>query len=191
MNYEELDYSPDVKVYHILEFLCDVVGFKKVREALKHPLEGMKLAAYYGCLLSRPENIGFDDVENPSSIDDLIKAMGAQNVDYPHKVECCGSYETVTSPAHVAERTYQIVGAAAAAGALAILTSCPLCLYNLDSRQQLAKKSHGDLKSLPVLYVTQPLALAFGLDPELARFENSCVDPKPLFEKLLSPVKQE
>ncbi len=181
MNHEELDYAPDVKVYHFLEFLRDVVGFEKVRQGIKHPLEGMKLAAYYGCLLTRPETIGFDDVEDPTSIDELIKAMGAQPVDYPHKVECCGSYETVTSPAHVAERTYQIVSSAAAAGAQAILTSCPLCLYNLDSRQELARKSHGDLKPLPVLYVTQPLALAFGLDPELCRFDKNYVDPGPLF----------
>jgi heterodisulfide reductase subunit B len=182
MNHEELDYTPDVKVYHLLEFLRDVVGFDKVRSCIKQPLEGMKLAAYYGCLLTRPETLGFDDTENPVSIDKLIEAMGAESVDYPYKLECCGSYETVTAPAEVAERTYRIVSSAAAAGAQAILTSCPLCFYNLDSRQELAKKSHGDLKPLPVLYLTQPLALAFGLDPGLCRFDKNYVDPGPLFE---------
>ena len=186
MNREETDYTPDVKVYHLLELLRDVVGFDKVREAVKLPLEGMKLAAYYGCLLTRPESLGFDDTEDPTSIDNLIKAMGAEPVDYPYKLECCGSYETVTAPAHIAERTYRIVGSAAAAGAQAIVTSCPLCFYNLDSRQKLAKKNHSDLKPIPVLYLTQPLALAFGLDPRLCRFEKCYVDPKPLFEKLLS-----
>lgn len=182
MDREELDYTPDVKVYHLLEFMRDVVGFDKVRAALKHPLEGMKLAAYYGCLLTRPETLGFDDLEEPTSIDQLIEAMGAEPVDYPYKVECCGSYETVTVPADVAERTYRIISSAVRAGAQAILTSCPLCFYNLDARQELAKKSHGDLKPLPVLYLTQPLAIALGLDPALCRFENSFVDPKPLFE---------
>ena len=191
MNHEELDYAADVKVYHLLEYMRDVVGYDRLREAVTRPLEGLRLAAYYGCLLSRPENLGFDDVENPPSMDELIKVMGAEPVDYPHKVECCGSYETVTSPAHVAERTYRIVGSAAAAGAQGILTSCPLCLYNLDSRQELAKKSHGDLKPMPVLYLTQPLALACGLDPDLAGFERCFIDPKPLFENFLSPEEQE
>ncbi len=187
MNREETDYVPDVKVYHLLEFLRDEVGFDKVRERVSRPLEGLKLAAYYGCLLTRPETLGFDDVEDPTSMDDLIKAMGAQPVQYAFKLECCGSYETVASPADVAERTYAIIGSAVSAGAQAIVTSCPLCFYNLDSRQELAKKAHGDLKSIPVLYLTQPLAVAFGLDPELCRFDKCHVDPKPIFEKLLSP----
>ena len=187
MNREETDYTPDIKVYHLLEFLRDEVGFDKVREKATQPLEGIKLAAYYGCLLTRPETLGFDDIEDPTSIDDLIRAMGAEPVDYPYKLECCGSYETVTTPADVAERTYAIVNSAASAGAQAILTSCPLCFYNLDSRQEIAKKAHGDLKSVPVLYLTQPLAVAFGLDPEICRFDKCHIDPKPVFEKLLSP----
>lgn len=188
MNREELDYTADIKVYNLLEFLRDVVGYDRIKEKVKQPLKGMKLAAYYGCLLTRPETLGFDDVEDPSSMDELIKVMGAEPVNYPYKVECCGSYETVTNPADVAERTYRIINSAAAAGAQAILTSCPLCFYNLDSRQELAKKSHGDLKPLPVLYVTQPLALAFGLDQQLCRFEKSHIDPKPLFDKFLLPA---
>jgi heterodisulfide reductase subunit B len=188
MNHEELDYTPEVKVYNLLEFLRDVAGFDKVKEKVKQPLEGMKFAAYYGCLLTRPETLGFDDVEDPTSMDDLIRAMGAEPVSYPYKVECCGSYETVTNPADVAERTYRIIGSATSAGAQAILTSCPLCFYNLDSRQEMAKKNHGDLKQLPVLYITQPLALAFGLDPQLCRFDKCHIDPKPLFEKFLSPA---
>jgi heterodisulfide reductase subunit B len=186
MNREEMEYTPDVRVCHLLQYLRDDVGFDAVSKAVKRPLEGLKLAAYYGCLLTRPETLGFDDVENPRSMDDLIGAMGAQPVEYPYKLECCGSYETVTVPADVAERTYRIVKSAGAAGAQAILTSCPLCFYNLDSRQDLARKSHSDLKQIPILYLTQPLALAFGLSPELCRFERSHVDPRPLFEKFLS-----
>lgn len=186
MNREDVDYKPDVKVYHLLEYLRDVVGMERIKETATHPLEDMKLAAYYGCLLTRPETLGFDDLENPTSIDQLIEAMGATPVDYAYKLECCGSYETVSAPADVAERTYRILKSASSAGAQAILTSCPLCFYNLDARQELARKGHGDLKPLPVLYLTQPLALAFGLDPQLCSFERAYVDPKPLFERMLS-----
>lgn len=187
MNLEATDYTPDIRVYHLLEFLRDEIGLDRVREKVKQPLHGLKLAPYYGCLLTRPETLGFDDVEDPTSIDDLIGVMGAEPVDYPYKLECCGSYETVTTPADVAERTYRIVASASSAGAQAILTSCPLCFYNLDSRQELAKKAHGDLKSIPVLYLTQPLAVAFGFGTDLCLFDKCHVDPKPVFEKLLSP----
>jgi len=187
MNREEVDYTSDVKVYHLLEYMRDEIGFDAIKKAVKLPLEGMKLAAYYGCLLTRPETLGFDDVENPTSLDKLISAMGAEPVKYAYKTECCGSYETVSAPAAVAERTYSIVKSAASAGAQAILTSCPLCFYNLDSRQKLAKKSHGDLKEMPIMYITQPLAVAFGLDQEICRFERNQIKPDSLFEKLMSP----
>lgn len=187
MNRENVDYSPDVKVYHLLEYLRDMVGYDNIRKTVKQPLEGIKLAAYYGCLLTRPETLGFDDLENPTSIDELIKAMGAVPVEYGYKTECCGSYETVSSPTTVAERTYSIVKSAANAGAQAILTSCPLCLYNLDSRQKLAKKAHSDLKEMPIMYITQPLALSFGLELEFCHFDRNYINPGSLFEKILSP----
>ena len=188
MDTETTKYAADVKVYHILEYLRDAVGFARVRSALKRPLEGVKLAPYYGCLLTRPETLGFDDVENPTSLESLIEAMGATAVDHPYRLECCGSYETVTSPDEVARRAYLIVSSAAAAGARAILTSCPLCLYNLDSRQELARNTHPDLKEMPVLYLTQPLALSLGLDSALCKFERNRVAPGHVFEKMPSPV---
>ncbi|MFH1421675.1 MAG: CoB--CoM heterodisulfide reductase iron-sulfur subunit B family protein [Planctomycetota bacterium] len=179
---EAIQYQGDVKVLHILEFLRDVVGFSNIKEKVKKPLTGLKVACYWGCLLTRPENVGFDDVENPSSMEKLISILGAEPVTFPFKMECCGSYETVANPDAVAERTYRIVSSASRNGADIIITSCPLCEFNLDERQKEARSLHGDLVQIPVLYITQLLSIALGLGSEVCRFEKHLVDPKPVLQ---------
>jgi heterodisulfide reductase subunit B len=164
MENETSKYEGKVKVAHLLEVLRDIVGVETLKDKANGKLKGLKLAPYYGCMLLRPDGIGIDDVENPSIFETIIASLGAEPVEFALRTECCGSYQTVETPEVVAERTYAIVSAAQEAGADALVVSCPLCAFNLDQRQALARKQHTELQSLPVLYIGEVLAMALGIE---------------------------
>ena len=147
-------YAGETEVYHYLEMLRDLVGFDKVKEKVVNSLKGKKIAAYYGCLLLRPNKVmRMDDPENPTIIEDLIRAMGADAVIYARRNECCGGYISVESPEAAKKNSSAIVENAKAAGAEMIITACPLCKYNLE-------KNGADI---PVVYFTEILAEALGV----------------------------
>ena len=150
-------YNGETKVLHYLELLRDVVGFDKVKEKVVNSLGGKKVAAYYGCLLLRPGKVmAMDDVENPTIIEDLIKALGGEPVVYPYRNECCGGYVTMENPDLAKKKSKTVTESAKNGGAEVILTACPLCKYNLD-------KNGTDV---PVVYLTELLAEAFGVKEE-------------------------
>ena len=147
-------YNGQTEVYHYLEMLRDLVGFDKVKECVVNSLKGKKIAAYYGCLLLRPSKVmRMDDPENPTIIEDLIRALGADAVVYARRNECCGAYVSVESPESAKRNASAIIENAKAAGAEMIITACPLCKYNLI-------KSGADI---PVVYFTELLAEALGV----------------------------
>jgi heterodisulfide reductase subunit B len=183
MDREELQYEGDVQVYHLLEFLKDDIGFEAVAEKVVKPLKELKVASYYGCLLVRPKEIGFDDMENPTILDDLMEALGADPVDFPYKTECCGAYQTVDKPEIIADRTNQILTSAREHGAEVVVVSCPLCAFNLDQRQKQTAEIYPEFKHIPVLYFTQPLAIALGCSEETLRFDLNFIDPKPVLKE--------
>jgi len=179
----EPDYEGTVEVVHFLEILRDVIGFDKVREKVKKPLNGLKVSAYYGCTLLRPKEVGIDDAESPTIMEELIKALGGEVADNPYKSLCCGSYHTVGGNKEiVAERAYKIINGARRNGADLLITSCPLCAFNLDNRQELTKRMHPEFEKMPVLYFTQLMSLAFGKEKE-AGFDDNFVDPRPLLKE--------
>ena len=176
------DYEGDLEVLDLLQLLRDEIGFARIAAAVKRPLAGLKVAAYYGCMVLRPPvEVAYDDPEHPRALDDLLGALGAEAVDYPHKGECCGAYLAVKSPEVTAEMCYTILAAAQRSGAQALATNCPLCQFNLD-RQQLKLRERG-LSPVPVLYFTQLLALALGLGGEGFDLDKHYIDPRPLLEK--------
>ena len=147
-------YNGETEVYHYLELLRDTVGFDKVKEKVTNSLKGKKIAAYYGCLLLRPGKVmQMDDPENPTIMEDLIRALGADAVIYARRNECCGAYVSVESPESAKRNANAIVENAKAAGAEMIITACPLCKYNLV-------KNGADI---PVVYFTELLAEALGV----------------------------
>jgi heterodisulfide reductase subunit B len=147
-------YNGEAKVYHYLEMLRDLVGFDKVKEKVVHSLSGKKIAAYYGCLLLRPGKVmRMDDPENPTIMEDLIRALGAEAVIYARRNECCGGYISAESPESAKRNSNAIIENAKAAGAEMIVTACPLCKYNLE-------KNGADI---PVVYFTELLAEALGV----------------------------
>jgi heterodisulfide reductase subunit B len=177
---EEKDYIGNVSVLHLLEFLRDDVGFDKIKDKVKRPLYDLKLSAYYGCLLLRPEGVGIDDIENPKVMEDIIETLGGKAVESPFRAECCGSYHTVDDIEPVVERTKMIIDDSNNRGAEAIVVSCPLCFFNLDYRQKDVKIKYRDFNSIPVFYFTQILAIALGLDETKCNFHEHFVDPRPL-----------
>ncbi len=179
----ENDYKGTVKVLHFLEFLRDEVGFDVLKKMVKNPLKGMKLMPYYGCMLLRPREVSIDDAEEPTIMKDLFTALGAEVIDNPFKIECCGSYHTIEEKNIVSNRAYRITKFAVDRGSDAIVLSCPLCRYNLDVRGKEAEKIYNNYKQVPVYYYTQLIAVALGLDPKCCGFGDHAVDPVLLLKK--------
>ena len=147
-------YSGETEVYHYLEMLRDLVGFDALKEKVVNSLKGKKIAAYYGCLLLRPNSVmRMDDPENPTIMEDFIRALGAEAVVYARRNECCGGYISVESPEAAKKNSNAIVENAKSHGAEMIITACPLCKYNLV-------KNGADI---PVVYFTELLAEALGV----------------------------
>lgn len=152
----EIPYEGDTTVLHYLEVLRDRIGFDKIAEAVKKPLIDKKIGAYYGCMLLRPgKEMQMDDPENPTILEDFIRAIGAQPVYYAQRNECCGGYQTLENKSQAQKRATTVVENAATAGAEMLITACPLCLYNLAQNAE---------NPLPVLYFTELLAQALGLE---------------------------
>ena len=170
-----------VRVVHFLEVLRDDVGWEALAERVTRPLTGLRVAPYYGCLLLRPyEEIGLDDPEAPTILHDLVRALGAEAVDFPFNIECCGSYLTVKEPAVSETLSQEIVASARTCGAQVIVTACPLCQFNLDYPQRETETGRtGD--EIPVLYFTQLMAIALGLPEGDWGLEDHYVSARQLF----------
>jgi len=175
------DYDGQTQVLHLLEILARDVGMTKIAEHVKHPLRGLKVVPYYGCLLARPPEVTkFDDPENPTLMDKVLQAAGATVVTWPHKTECCGAGYSITDASVVRRLTREILVMAKAAGADCIATACPLCQLNLDLRQKDTEKEAGEQFGLPVFYFTQLLGLAFGIPRKKLGLRSLVVSPSKL-----------
>ena len=160
-NYMQLEepYAGETEVLHFLEVLRDKVGFDQLKEKVVNPLTGKKIGAYYGCLLLRPsKELGFDDPENPTIIEDFIRALGAEPVIYAMRNECCGGYCTIENKTYATKQVDKIMDNARNCGAEMLITACPLCMYNLK---------HNANNGLPVFYFTELLAEALGLKEDV------------------------
>ncbi|MBS7641326.1 MAG: CoB--CoM heterodisulfide reductase iron-sulfur subunit B family protein [Candidatus Bathyarchaeia archaeon] len=180
------DYSGEVKVYHFLEFIRDKIGFDKLSDLVKVNFRGLRIAPYYGCLLLRPyEEIRLDNPENPTIFEDFLASLGCEPIDFPYKIECCGSYLGAVSLDAVIEHSYAIIRSALKSGAEAIATACPLCHFNLDQMQGRIKERYRDVSDTPILYFTQLLAISLDIKEALG-FEQHYIDPRPWLMKKLS-----
>jgi len=185
VDFLEQQYDGNVKVVHMLELIRDEIGFETVRQKVVRPLKGLRVAPYYGCLLLRPpKEIGLDDPEDPTVMEQLLEALGCQVVDFPRKVECCGSFMIVNKPELSAQCSETILRSASNLGAQLLVTSCPLCQFNLDWQQMRMLESDGEISPVPVIYFTQLMALAMGAEPHMLGFEHHLVDPRPTVMEL-------
>jgi heterodisulfide reductase subunit B len=151
-----------VRVINALEYAAEFL--MPALAARVKPLAGLRLAPYYGCLLVRPpKHMAFDDAEDPQSMDNVIKSLGAEVADWEFKVECCGGGHSLSRTDIVLRLSSAILDAARSAGAHAIVTACPMCHSNLDMRQMDILAAARSCAPVPIYYLTQIIGLATGL----------------------------
>ena len=175
-----------METYSVLQAIVENVGVENIASRVTYPLEGIKVVTYYGCLLSRPAHVAkFDDPENPVSLDNIMKALGAEVLPFALKTECCGAAMGIPDVNIPGSLSGRILDTAKAVGAEAVVTACPLCHMNLDLRQrQAARISKKSFFGLPVFYYTQLIALAFGLPKNAMRLDKLAGHPYPLLDKI-------
>jgi len=169
----EKPYTGETPVVHYLEMLRDDVGFDEIRRRVVKPFKDMKIAAYYGCMLLRPSAVmQFDNPENPSIMEDFISAVGGMPVKYPYRNECCGGYLAIEDRDAAQKASGNVLQYAVQNGADALITACPLCLYNLNENGAAAINKNNKFnnlnKKIPVYYFTELLAIALGVKQEEA-----------------------
>ena len=180
-------YEGSVKSMSVLQALVEQVGIDAIAAAVRRPLNGLRLAPYYGCIMNRPPDVmQFDNPENPTSMDNILIALGAEVVPFPLKVECCGASYGVPRKDIVGRLSGKLLSCAADAGAEAMVVACPMCQMNLDLRQEQLSRAMGVKFRLPVLYFTQVMGFAMQLPEERLGLNKLCVDPMPALSKVLA-----
>ncbi|MBN1516519.1 CoB--CoM heterodisulfide reductase iron-sulfur subunit B family protein [Candidatus Sumerlaeota bacterium] len=179
-------YAGETPVRHVLDVLVNEYTVERVRSRISKPLSGLRVASYYGCLLSRPpEVVAFDNPEHPTCMDELIDAAGGEPVDWPYKTECCGASLSLSNANIVGRLSHRLLAMAVEAGADCIAVACPLCQMNLDMRQADAN-AHGKLPPTPALYITQLLGLALGLKPDDLGLNALTINANAVLKKISS-----
>ncbi len=173
---ESNGYKGSVTNRHVLDYFMDDVGLDAIKEKVKTPLEGLKVACYYGCLTRLP-GVNLDSVEHPEMMDTIVKALGAEVVDWAHKTECCGASLSITRTEIALRLGREILEAAQRVGADCVAVVCPLCQSNLDVRQAGINRKYKTRFSLPIMYLTQLMGVAFGVPKSQLGFEKHVVAP--------------
>jgi len=174
----------DSNVKHLLEILAKDFGLDRLAAAVNRPLAGLKVACYYGCLLTRPTDVpNLDCTEAPTIMERVIESVGAETVTWTHRLECCGANFTISRPGVVIQLTNAILESAKAAGADCIMVGCPLCHGNLDIRQKEIEGVYNTSYGLPVFYLTQLVGLSVGLGADKLGLDAMMVNPMPLLKE--------
>jgi heterodisulfide reductase subunit B len=181
-----LHYTPgSVKTRHLLHVVMEDIGLEAVAEKVSKPLYNLRVAPYYGCLIVRPGYQGkFDDPEYPTSLDNLMKKLGAEVVDFPLKAHCCGGHMTQISERVALDLIYRLLKNATDYQVDMIVTLCPMCQLNLDAYQDNVNRVYGTNFNLPILYFTQMMGLAFGISADELGFGKEFVDATPALAKI-------
>ncbi len=180
-----LKYEPGrVTVRHMLDVIVDDIGETAVRDKVVRPLAGLRVAPYYGCQVVRPIDNN-DNPEYPMKMDHLLNWLGAEVVDYPVKAHCCGGHLTQISEPQAFELIRRLLQNAQDYNADMIICMCPMCQLNLDGYQSRVNGFFGTEFKLPIMYFTQMLGIAFGIDPQKLGFGKELVTAMPVLEAKL------
>jgi heterodisulfide reductase subunit B len=174
-----LAYKGSVVVRHPLDILVNDVGLDAIRAKVTRPLAGYRVAPYYGCQVVRPYG-SFDDPLRPQTMDRLLEALGAQVVEYPLKAHCCGGSLMGTMEDIGVRLSFLLLKEAKSRTANILATACPLCQYNLEGYQGKMRRTYGEDVTLPIVYFTQLIGLAFGLAPKAVGLQRNLVTADPL-----------
>ena len=179
-------YKGESDVLSLLEVMDNEQARARIAANVLYPLNGLKVACYYGCLFLRPAAItGAKETENPQTMENLLALAGAENVEWAFKTECCGASHQVALPKAARPLVYDILHNAQANGAEAIAAACPLCMMNLDMREKELNRSRGAAFDIPVFYFTELLALALGAAPHAVGLNRHFYPTTKVVERIL------
>jgi len=180
---DNLSYSGKVAVKHLIEVFANDVSAEELKSKVIYPLNGLKVAAYYGCQILRPKK-DHEDVEQPQFFEDLMSAIGATPVDFPLKLTCCGGSLLISSRPAAYSMIHNLLYNAQRAGTDVIATACPLCQVNLECYQQQVNQEFGTKFSIPVVYFTQLIGLSMGITPKKLGFGKEFLSPKKAIDAI-------
>lgn len=186
-----VSFQHSIRPRNLLDILSNDFSDQQLTLPLRKPLQGLKVASYYGCLLIRPPQYTqlWDDPEHPQSMDSLLHLLGAHPIPWSYGIDCCGGSLTLNRSDVVVHLVDKLVRAAHEAGAQALVTACPMCMANVDGRQlyrggpPLPRPPKPDYHPLPIFYFTELMALAYDL-PMHKILAKHLVNPKPLLTHL-------
>ena len=188
-----LSYSPgSVDIRHALDVFFNDIGLENIKKQVVQPLKGLRVAAYYGCMIVRPDlNNKFSDPENPTALEELMEVLGAEVIDFPMKTHCCSGHMTQISGQTAYELIRRLVYGATRYDADLLVALCPMCQLNVDAYQAETNRFFNTNYEVPILYFTQLIGLAFGIDPVKLGIGKEFVDSRPALAKIGVEIKEE
>ena len=176
--------SPSVRIVHIHDLFTDPEMMEKIRGLVVHPLKGLNAIPYYGCLTNRPPKVvDAQNPENPATLDKILEVLGAGVMPWSHKTDCCGGSFSISKPEIVRKLSGNLFAAAKRAGGDCLVTDCPMCQANLDSREKEIEKERNEVFGMPVFFITELMALSFGVGKTNKWFAKHLFDPRPLLKE--------
>jgi heterodisulfide reductase subunit B len=181
-----LHYTPGtLKIRHLLDVIVHDIGLDVVEKQVVRPLAGLRVAPYLGCMVPRPDYENrWSDTEYPTELDRLLKALGAEVIDFPLKTHCCGGHMTQIGPEVAYELIRRLISAADQYHADIMVTLCPMCQLNLDAYQGEMNRYFKTSYKMPIVFFTQLIGLAMGKDPAQIGFGRELVDSRPALKKI-------
>jgi succinate dehydrogenase / fumarate reductase cytochrome b subunit len=181
-------YGGGVDVKHFLWLVAAGDGYERLKQVAHRGLKGLKVAPFYGCQILRPSKLlGFENPDQPWSLEAIIEACGGQPVDYPAKIKCCGFPIIQAREETALGELIQPIEQSMEAGADAMVTPCPLCHLSLDAWQQKLEASTGRSFRMPILHLSQLIGVAAGLEDSELKFRRHVVPVTPVLEKVEAP----
>jgi heterodisulfide reductase subunit B len=176
---DDLHFSGNISVHHLMEVFVDDIGLEEVSNHVSQPLKDLKVAPYYGCQILRPKKDG-EEIEQPQFFEDLLRTTGAEPIDYALKTRCCGGSVLITSREAALSMIHKLLKSAEDGGADVIATSCPMCQLNLECYQNQVNQEYGTNFTMPVVYFTQLIGLAFGIPNKKLGIGSELISATPL-----------
>jgi heterodisulfide reductase subunit B len=181
-----LHYDPGtLQIRHLLDVIINDVGLDHVKSKVVKPLRGLRVAPYLGCMVPRPDyEKRWSDHEHPNELDRLLKALGAEVIDFPLKTHCCGGHMTQISPSTAFELIRRLISSADQYKADIMVTVCPMCQMNLDAYQAETNRHFRTNYHMPIVFFTQLMGVAFGMDPRKLGFGRELTDTRPAMARV-------
>ena len=181
---DNLQVTGDLTVYHLIDIFAEQIGVDAIKAKVTQPLNGLKIAPYYGCQIVRPRKNG-ENVEAPQFFEEILNATGAEAVDFANKTRCCGAALLITNRKAALQMIQILLQNALQSGAEIIATACPLCQVNLEVYQTQVNEEFGTNYAIPVLYFTQLMGLALGIAPQKLGIGSELVSTLPLLSRYI------